>query len=449
MTSGSRHVLGYAARTGLQGLGRHPRTTVLSIVTLGLGLAAVMTMLSLLAMLSADPLPGRSQQLFLAWADSRQAPTQAHPEPDNPQLQRTLWKLADVQAMFGLAAHTPQVALTESLLTVSDQDGRRKRSGQAVLTLGPMPSMFGMALRHGRFWTPQEERERATVAVIDTATSLALFGQGDGTGRTLRIGKGLFRVIGVSDRWRPRPAVHFLQNREPWQGGGTMAFVPALAALDAGVVPVGNRECDPVIPRRFTFDGLDTQACRWLALWAQLPTAEQRQAYAATLQRYAQDRHAQGTFQRPATSGLYDVPGWLRFNRVVPDSVRLNLWLGLGLLVLCLANVAGLQAARLLRRSGELGVRRVLGAPRRAVVVQCLVESGVTGLLGGLLAWPLTLGGLWVIRLQDRGYTDLAHFRPGLFVALLALAVCCGLLVGLVPAWRAARLAPALQVRSL
>jgi len=441
--------MNYALETGLRGMLRHPRTTALSITTLGLGLAAVMTMLSLLAMLSADPLPVRSQQLFLAWADSRQAPTQAHPEPDNPQLQRTLWKLADVQAMFGLAAHTPQVALTETLLTMSDQDGRRKRTGHAVLALGPMATMFGVPLRHGRFWTAQEERDHIPVVVIDTATSLALFGQGDASGRTVRIGKGLFQVIGISDGWAPRPAPHFLQNRQPWQGQATLAFVPALAALEADVSPVGNQECDPGIPRRFNFDALDIQACRWLALWTQLPGPAQRQAYAATLQRYAQDRHAQGVFQRPATSGLYDLPGWLRFNRVVPDSVRLNLWLALGLLVLCLANVAGLQAARLLRRTGELGVRRVLGAPRRAVVVQCLVESGATGLLGGLLAWPLTLAGLWVIRLQARGYTDLAHFRPGLFFALLALAVGCGLLVGLLPAWRAARLAPALQVRSL
>ena len=95
------------------------------------------------------------------------------------------------------------------------------------------------------------------------------------------------------------------------------------------------------------------------------------------------------------------------------------------------------------------GVRRVLGANRAAVVLQCLVEAGGTGLLGGLLALPLTLFGLWLVRMQERDYSEMAQFQPGLFAVLLALALVCGLLVGLLPAWRAARLQPALQVKSL
>ncbi|XWO47258.1 FtsX-like permease family protein [[Pseudomonas] boreopolis] len=45
----------------------------LAVATMALGLAAAMTMLTLLSMLSSDPLPGLSQRLYLAWADSRQA----------------------------------------------------------------------------------------------------------------------------------------------------------------------------------------------------------------------------------------------------------------------------------------------------------------------------------------------------------------------------------------
>src|SRR3546814_9566773 len=66
--------MNYAIELGVRGLLRQPRTMALSIVTLGLGLAAVMTMLTLLAMLSADPLPGVSQHLYLGWVDSRELP---------------------------------------------------------------------------------------------------------------------------------------------------------------------------------------------------------------------------------------------------------------------------------------------------------------------------------------------------------------------------------------
>src|SRR5690606_26983597 len=156
-------------------------------------------------------------------------------------------------------------------------------------------------------------------------------------------------------------------------------------------------------PDGFGFDQIDLEACRWLALWAELPDPASRAAYGETLATYARARHQAGVFEREPASRLDSVRSWLAANRVVPDSVRLNLWLAAGLLALCMVNVAGLLAARFLRRGSELGVRRVLGAPRRSVVLQCLVEAGAVGLLGGLLALPLTLFGLWLIRLQDHG----------------------------------------------
>ena len=73
----------------------------------------------------------------------------------------------------------------------------------------------------------------------------------------------------------------------------------------------------------------------------------------------------------------------------------------------------------------------------------------MVGLLGGLLALPLTLFGLWLIRLQDHGYTDVARLDVPLFLVLCTLSIIIGLLVGLVPALRAARIEPVLQVKSL
>jgi putative ABC transport system permease protein len=191
------------------------------------------------------------------------------------------------------------------------------------------------------------------------------------------------------------------------------------------------------------------EQCRWLVLWAELADAAQQRSYAQSLQAFAADRHAVGIFPRPPLTRLQSMPQWLHLNRVVPDSVRLNLWLAIGLLVLCLVNVAGLLAARFLRRSGEYGVRRVLGAPRRAIIATCLVESTLAGLLGGLLALPLTLAGLWLMRQQGDAYAPLARLDFPLFTLLLLLAVLTGVLVGLLPALRAARQEPALQVKTL
>jgi hypothetical protein len=81
---------------------------------------------------------------------------------------------------------------------------------------------------------------------------------------------------------------------------------------------------------------------------------------------------------------------WLDYNHVVPGDVRLQMWLAFGFLLVCLVNTIGLLLAKFLRRSGEIGVRRALGASRAEIFKQCLVEAGTIGLAGGVLGlgWP-------------------------------------------------------------
>jgi len=140
---------------------------------------------------------------------------------------------------------------------------------------------------------------------------------------------------------------------------------------------------------------------------------------------------------------------WLDFNGVVPSDVRLQTWLAFAFLAICLFNTVGLLLAKFLRRGGEIGVRRALGASRRAVFAQCLVEAGLIGLLGGIGGWLLTLVGLWLVRRQSVAYADLAHLDLGMFVTTFVTAVAVSLLAGALPALRASRIAPALQLKTL
>jgi putative ABC transport system permease protein len=66
--------------------------------------------------------------------------------------------------------------------------------------------------------------------------------------------------------------------------------------------------------------------------------------------------------------------------------------------------------------------------------------------VGGLL---LTLGGLALIRMQPIEYADLAHLDVAMFATTFVLAVTVSLLAGAVPALRASRIAPALQLKTL
>ena len=134
--------------------------------------------------------------------------------------------------------------------------------------------------------------------------------------------------------------------------------------------------------------------------WVQLDTPEKAAAYKHYLDNYSDQQHAAGRFERPTNVRLRNVMEWLDYSKVVPGDVRLQVWLAFGFLLVCLINTVGLLLAKFLRRSGEIGVRRALGASRRAIFAQCLVEAGTVGLAGGVLGLGLALLGLWAVRQQ-------------------------------------------------
>ena len=182
---------------------------------------------------------------------------------------------------------------------------------------------------------------------------------------------------------------------------------------------------------------------------AEFESAAAVQSYRDYLLADSREQQALGRFERAPNVKLSTVNEWLEAHKVVPDDVRLGVWIAFSLFAVCLANAAGLLSAKFLRRSSEIGIRRALGATRRSVFVQYLAEAGLLGLLGSVCALPLVALGLWVIRQQPVAYAFMAEIDPWLFLELLVLAVLVTAVVGGLPAWRACRVAPAIQVKSL
>jgi putative ABC transport system permease protein len=79
---------------------------------------------------------------------------------------------------------------------------------------------------------------------------------------------------------------------------------------------------------------------------------------------------------------------------------------------------------------------------------QLLIESGVVGLVGGIGGLLLAMFGLWLIRQRPSDYAALAHLDLSMLFTTFVLAVLATLLAGLLPAWRACQIAPALQLKS-
>ena len=94
-------------------------------------------------------------------------------------------------------------------------------------------------------------------------------------------------------------------------------------------------------------------------------------------------------------------------------------------------------------RTREIGIRKAIGAKQRTILIQFLVEAATitfcAGLLGLLMAWPLTL-------VVDQ---FLAASLPWWLAGIaLLVSILTGVVSGFLPAWRAARLDPVDALRS-
>jgi len=432
-------MFGYYFNLALRSFKRNKALTTLMVLAIAMGIGACMTTLTVFHVLSGDPLPGKSSTLFYVQLDPEGKAGYRPGEEPSDQVTRfdaeTLLreKRGDRQAMMtgGGVSITPQ----QSSLTPFYSDAR--------YTSADFFPMFEVPFLYGHGWTAKDDDARTRVAVISRALNDKLFAGGDSVGKQIRLDKTDFTVAGVIDEWRPTPRFYDM-NTDRF---GTLedVFLPFSTSRDLDMSRSGSMNCwgDTAA------DATDLNApCVWIQYWVQLDSAKKAAEYKDYLINYSNQQRSAGRFERPANVRLRDVMAWLDYNKVVPNDVVVQMWLGFGFLLVCLVNTVGLLLAKFLRRGGEIGVRRALGASRKAIFMQCLVEAGTVGLAGGILGLGLSLLGLWAVRLQPASYAKLAHLDIGMLLSTFVLSIVASLLAGLLPAWRAMQITPAMQLKS-
>ncbi|MGN6790553.1 MAG: ABC transporter permease [Rhodanobacteraceae bacterium] len=438
----------YYLDLAIRSLKRNRLLTVLMVLAIAIGIGASMTTLTVMHLLSGDPLPGKSAQLFYAQVDGDpMAYGGARREPPDMMDYRSavdLWSAhrADRQAL-----------IADSPIKVSAPGtGRPPLMLTMLSTTSEFFPMFEVPFEYGSPWTPADGENRARVAVISSDLNDKLFGGQDSVGKTLRIRQSDVRIVGVLKPWRPSPMFYSVVGGR-FANGDTASyysksedvFVPFFTSLEINDGNFYQFNCwmSPPNPGH-----LVNSPCNWLGLWVELDSAAKVDSYREFLNSYAQQQKGLGRIVYTETR-LRDLMEWLDYNHVVPKNVKLQTWLAFAFLAICLFNMVGLLLAKFLRRAGEIGVRRALGASRRSVFAQCLTEAGLVGLVGGAGGWLLTLVGLWLVRRQQTPYSDLVHMDVSMFVVTFVLAVVVSLLAGALPALRASRIAPALQLKTL
>jgi putative ABC transport system permease protein len=430
----------YYLDLALRSLRRSPILTGLMVLAIGLGIGASMTMLTVLHVMTRDPLPALSSQLYYPHLDPLPKNYPTHEEWGDPSDNFT-WP--DAMALLKAHRADQQAAMAGGRALVWPvKAGRLPFRVEGRYATAGFFDLFGLRMEQGHGWTADDDEARARVVVLSHALATQLFGRIDVVGRTVRLGDASFEVVGVAADWAPQPQFYADASSKGNYGGADRFFLPLATALDLDMGVSGNQAS-------WKEGGKTSGAYTWLQVWVRLKDASQARAYRQFLVDYSAEQQRLSRFERsPQNAKLYPLMDWLTHEKLVPGDLRLQLWLAVGFLVVCLVNIVALLLAKFLRRSGEVSVRRALGARRRDVFVQFGVESALVGTLGGVLGIVVAQMGLWSVRHRPDSYAHVAHMDISMLALTVLLAIAGSVLAGLLPAWRASRVAPALQLKA-
>jgi putative ABC transport system permease protein len=419
---------------------RHWIMTGLMVLAIGLGIGASMTMLTVLNVMTRDPLPGRSAHLYRPYLNPLPRDYKGDVTKVGGATTALTWP--DAKALLDAHKGAHQAAMARGYLTArSDRSGVAPKMVGGSFTTRDFFTMFGVPFVAGHGWSEQADAEATPVVVITEKLAKRLFGTASAVGKTAHLGKHDFRVIGVVTDWHPRPLFYAIIGTR--FDDADAFFLPLSTAMSMKLSPNWNNGWGDD-------QSLTSPTVSWLSFWVQLDSPAQVSAYRKFLVNYSAKQKELGRYERPASDAkLYGLMAWLQHEGLIPGDVMLQTWLALGFLFVCLVNIVALLLAKFMRKSGEISVRRALGARRRDVFRQLGIESALIGLAGGFLGIGLAELGLWAVRRGPSDYAHLAQMDGQMLVATVVLAIVASLLAGWLPAWRACRIAPALQLKTL
>jgi putative ABC transport system permease protein len=400
-------------RYGVRAFRRNPGFSMVATLTLSLGIAATVTVYSFVDAIYWRPLPVSSSDALV-----RVYVAPASGEAGRAGLERSLGyagyaTIRDrVPAFDHVVAHYSTAPLYVSAGNTSFEVQGAVVSASYFPALGLRPSL-------GRFFTAAEDAvpDRDFVAVIGYGLWQSRFGGDTGViGQTISVNGRTFAIVGVG----PRDFASVIPTstvNELW--------IPAM------MLHVGYRWCDGFQPSCSVMDVI--------ARLAPGATVEQARAQLAPFAIHlAALAEPTDSLQPLAVVPALGVSPAQR--RSMTSLAQLLSAIGIMLLMIACANVAGLLVARGLARQVEIGVRMSLGAGRWRIVRQLLAESLVIAVAGGVVGVGLSvllgraLAGFFTT--DSEGYVHVFEISPNVRVVAFAtgLSVATAILLGLVPA---------------
>ena len=270
----------------------------------------------------------------------------------------------------------------------------------------------------GDFISEQDIRRRTNVAVLGHETALNLFGTEEPLGKTIRVSGRKFEVIGVVEK-----------------KGGMMG-----AADDYIMIPLTTMQSRIVM--QTSAKGRPVQTIAIKAASPDEIDAATEQITEILRQRHhireGEDDDFNVIDMQDILNTMQEVLGIFQLFLGSVGAISLVVG-GIGIMNIMLVSVT--------ERTREIGIRKAVGAKRRDIVSQFLVESAMLSLIGGIIGLLIALAGSFLINNIDIGFPIKAPISANIVIVALTVSIGIGLTSGTYPAFRAARLDPIESLR--
>ncbi len=438
-------MLGYQLRVAWKSARRNPGHTALVLGGIAVGVAVSTLFAATRHSFARDPIPEKSGVLYYVRMDNWD-PLKPYPgEVPRPPTQITY---RDMNAIMRSRIPARQAGMFKAMLYLypDPQLGRPTRE-LVRMTFADFFPMFNVPFRYGSGWDRKADERPERVVVLSEELNDRLFGGSDSVGKTVRIDKGEFRVVGVMARWRP--SVKFYDVTQNFYQAPEGIFMPFNLMRPMQIRTAGNSDGWRSPPGPGPEGFLASDSC-WIQMWVELPDAAAVAAYQDFLDSYVREEKKTGRFARPLDNRVTPLRAWLAEQKVVPSQATALFIVSLLFLGICALNLMGLLLGKFLARAPEIGVRRALGARRLDIFLQHLLECELVALTGGAGGLLLSVGALeflngWMKTAVGRSDVLGADLTMAGFAVLAALVA--GLLAGLYPAYRVCKLPPALHLK--
>jgi len=413
-------------RFALRALRKSPGFTAVAVLTLGLGIGANTAIFSLIHAVFQRTLPVDHPEQLAILTDPASG---GFAEDSSQSGERTILSWQEFEALrrsnqvfTGLFAAQSAPRLVDTRIDTARLQIRQQ------LTTAEFFDVLGVNPAAGRFFAAAEES--SPIAVISYSFWQRQFASDPNViGKTLAIGRGAFRIVGVApanfrgivvgndiDAWMPMATETLVFPGHDYLTPRDTLWLQAVGRLKPGV------------SRDTAQAGINVAFQQILQGWAAtLPTDQERRAMLD-----------QKIVLKPGNKGVSFVRGDFG-----DPLLMLMAMVGVVLLIAC-ANIANLTLARATGRQRELGVRMALGAGRGVLIRQMLIESVIVACAGGVAGTLLAVWGadlvISLVNNDNSGIVLDGRQDPTVFLFTAAASLFTVVLFGLMPAIRGTRL---------